>query len=368
MGNRQGALAYLEGAPAIGVNPEFWRGRRVFVTGHSGFFGGWFCLWLTRLGADVTGFSLAPPTRPNFFEAAGMAGRMSSITGDIRRSNLLSAAMKECDPSLVFHLAAQPLVRPAYAAPVDTFSTNVMGTVNVLQAMRHCEALEGAVIFTTDKVYENAEAGARFVEDDRLGGKEPYGASKACAEIVTSAYRASYFDGHAPVITVRAGNLVGGGDWSADRLVPDAIRAFSAGAPLRIRNPGAVRPWQHALDPARGLLLLGQRLATGEDLPTAWNFGPPDASAVTVGELADCLVRIWGNGSQWINEADGNAPYEAKLLNLDSSLAAERLGWAPLWSLERALKASVEWYQAFLGRRDMGAFSLSQIATMEGVN
>lgn len=349
------------------MTPEFWRGRRVFVTGHSGFFGGWFCLWLLRLGANVTGFSLAPPTRPSLFDAVDLDKQMPSIVGDIRRLNVLKGAMRECDPEIVFHLAAQPLVREAHAAPVDTFATNLMGTVNVLQAMRYCDGIAAGVVFTTDKVYENTETGAGFVESDRLGGFEPYGASKACAEIAVDAYRASYFAA-TPIATVRAGNIIGGGDWAADRLVPDAVRAFAAGKPLRIRNPDAVRPWQHALDPARGLLMLAERLVADESTPTAWNLGPSDESAATAGALADSLVRIWGNGSRWIDEADRDAPYEAKLLNLDSTLARDALGWQPAWSLERALNASVEWYQAFFAREDMHAFSMSQIAAMEGAN
>lgn len=350
------------------MTPDFWRGRRVFVTGHSGFFGGWLCLWLSRLGADVTGFSLAPPTRPNFFDAVGLADDVWSITGDIRRSNVLSAAMRESDPTLVFHLAAQPLVRSAFASPVDTFSTNVMGTVNVLQAMRGCENIEAAVIFTTDKVYENLETGDAYREDDRLGGREPYGASKACAEIVTNAFRQSYFAGHTPIATVRAGNIVGGGDWAPDRLVPDAIRAFGAGRPLRIRNPHAVRPWQHALDPARGLLMLAEKLVSDPAAPLAWNFGPPDEAAVTAGALAGTLARLWGNGAAWAAEGETAAPYEARLLNLDSGLARGSLGWTPAWSLERALKATVEWYQAFLAHKDVRALSLSQITAMQGAN
>ena len=340
----------------------------MFVTGHTGFFGGWMTLWLSHLGADVTGYSLAPPTRPNFFDAVDLAKDIASITGDIRRLNVLSAAMRECDPEIVFHFAAQPLVREAFAAPVDTFSTNVMGTVNILQAMRGCENLTAAIVFTTDKVYQNAETETGYREEDRLGGREPYGASKACSEIVTEAYRQSYFNDSVPIATVRAGNIIGGGDWSADRIVPDAVRAFGAGKALKIRNPGAIRPWQHALDPARGLLLLTEKLATDRSTPDRWNFGPSDNGAATVGTLISAMSDLWGNGASWVNESRADAPYEAKLLNLDSSLARARLGWQPTWSLERTLKATVEWYQAFLGKKDMRAFSLAQISVMEGVN
>lgn len=350
------------------MNSQFWRDRRVFVTGHTGFFGGWLTLWLERLGADVTGYSLAPPTRPNFFGAVGLSDGISSLTGDIRKLNVLSAAMRECDPHIVFHLAAQPLVREAHAAPVETFSTNVMGTVNVLQAMRGCKNIEAAVIFTTDKVYENTETLTGYTEDDRLGGREPYGASKACSEIAVAAYRQSYFGDDVPVATVRAGNIIGGGDWSANRIIPDAVRAFGAGRPLIIRNPEAIRPWQHALDPARGLLMLTERLADDASMPMCWNLGPSDKNAVTAGAVAEAMSGLWGNGARWTTDAGENAPYEARLLNIDSSLARTRLDWQPNWSLDRALKATVEWYQGFLARKDMRALSLAQISAMEGAN
>lgn len=325
-------------------------------------------LWLDHLGADVTGYSLAPPTRPNFFEAVRLSEGISSLTGDVRRLNVLSAAMRECNPEIVIHLAAQPLVRNAYAAPVETFSTNVMGTVNVLQAMRGCDDLAAAVIFTTDKVYENTETETGYREEDRLGGREPYGASKACSEIAVEAYRQSYFGADIPIATVRAGNIIGGGDWSVDRIVPDAVRAFGAGQALKIRNPCAIRPWQHALDPARGLLLLTEKLIADKSAPSCWNFGPADENAVTVGAVADTISDLWGNGACWTAETEDDAPYEAKLLNLDSSLARARLGWQPSWSLDRTLKATVDWYQGFMARQDMRALSLAQISAMEGAN
>ena len=338
------------------------------MTGHTGFFGGWMTLWLSHLGADVTGYSLAPSTRPNFFDAVGLSEGISSITGDIRRLNVLSAAMRASDPEFIFHFAAQPLVREAFAAPVETFSTNVMGTVNVLQAMRGCENVEAAIIFTTDKVYENTESGVDYRERDRLGGREPYGASKACSEIAVEAYRQSYFQEDFPVATVRAGNIIGGGDWSADRIIPDAVRSFSAGRPLKIRNPDAVRPWQHALDPARGLLLLTEKMVSANAVSPGLNFGPAAENAVTVGSLADTMTALWGNGAKWDAEITSDAPYEAKLLNLDNSLALSEIGWKTAWSLERALNATVDWYQGFLARKDMRALSLAQITAMEGAN
>lgn len=325
-------------------------------------------LWLSHLGADVTGYSLLPATRPNFFDAVGLSEGISSITGDIRRLNVLSAAMRASDPEFVFHFAAQPLVREAHAAPVETFSTNVMGTVNVLQAMRGCDNLAAAIIFTTDKVYENTESGVDYREQDRLGGREPYGASKACSEIAVEAFRQSYFQDDFPVATVRAGNIIGGGDWSADRIVPDAVRSFGAGRALKIRNPDAVRPWQHALDPARGLLLLAEKMVSDEAVPAGLNFGPAAENAVTVGALANTMTSLWGNGATWAPEATSDAPYEAKLLNLDSALALSEIGWKTAWSLERALNATVDWYQGFLARKDMRALSLAQISAMEGAN
>ena len=350
------------------MTPEFWQGRRVFVTGHSGFFGGWLTLWLHRLGANITGYSLPPPTRPSFFDAVGLSEGLSSISGDIRRLNILSAAMREADPEVVFHLAAQPLVREAFAAPVETFSSNLMGTVNVLQAMRSCANVEAALMVTTDKVYENRETGDDYREDDRLGGRELYGASKACAEIAIEAFRRSYFDDELKVASVRAGNIIGGGDWSADRIVPDAIRAFGAGQKLKIRNPNAVRPWQHVLDPANGLLMLAEKIALKEDMPECWNFGPAEGSDTTVGLLMDKMCAQWGNGASWRHEGDEDAPYEAKILKLDSTLARARLGWQASWSLDRAVNATVEWYQGFLAKKDMRALSLAQISMMEGAN
>lgn len=325
-------------------------------------------LWLSHLGADVTGYSLAPLTRPNFFDAVDLSEGISSITGDIRRLNVLSSAMRACDPEFVFHFAAQPLVREAHAAPVDTFSTNVMGTVNVLQAMRGCENIAASIIFTTDKVYHNAETGIDYREQDRLGGREPYGASKACSEIAVEAFRQSYLQENFPVVTVRAGNIIGGGDWSADRIIPDAVRSFSSGRPLSIRNPDAVRPWQHALDPARGLLILAEKMVAGDATSPALNFGPAAENAVTVGSLADTMTALWGNGATWASESLSDAPYEAKLLNLDSSLALLEIGWKTTWSLERALNATVDWYQGFFARKDMRALSLAQITAMEGAN
>jgi CDP-glucose 4,6-dehydratase len=359
----------------VGLDPAFWHNRRVFITGHTGFVGGWLALWLTRLGAEVAGYSLAPPTRPSFFEAVRLDEDLCSIIADIRDSDRLSAAMRDFAPEIVFHLAAQPLVRLAHAMPVDTFAVNVTGTANLMQAMRNVPSIAAAVIFTTDKVYDNRERTRGYREYDRLGGREPYGASKACAEMVVDAFRHSYFAGGAgaaalPIATVRAGNIVGGGDWASDRLVPDAIRAFAGARKLRIRRPEAIRPWQHVLDPNRGLLLLAQGLAT--DHPAwagGWNLGPAETDSRSVAEVVGEITRLWGAGAEWVDEgARAGDPFEARRLTLGSEKAAENLSWRPLWPFERMLATTVEWYRAHIAGADMRAASLRQIATFEGTN
>ncbi|MEE8515679.1 MAG: CDP-glucose 4,6-dehydratase, partial [Alphaproteobacteria bacterium] len=270
--------------PGFGLDTGFWAGRRVFVTGHTGFMGGWLCLWLGRLGAEVYGYALTPPTEPSLFEAAGLASHMASTIADVRDYERLSAALQAARPEVVLHLAAQPLVRRAYAEPVETYATNVMGTVNLLEAVRQCPTVRAAVIVTTDKVYENHERTRGYRETDALGGREPYGNSKACAEFAADAYRRSYFhDSDTGIATVRAGNIIGGGDWAQDRLVPDAMRAFAVGEPLHIRHPNSVRPWQHVLEPLSGFLVLAERLAAAPaDWAGGWNFGPDENDARTV--------------------------------------------------------------------------------------
>jgi len=355
------------------VSRAFWAGRKVFVTGHTGFFGGWLCSWLQKMGADVTGYSLAPSTDPSFFEAVGVSSRMRSIIGDIRDADRLRDALTKSQAEMVFHLAAQPLVRLAHAEPVETFDTNVMGTVNLLQAMRAAPSVGAAVIVTTDKVYENVEWHWGYREGDRLGGHEPYGASKACAEIAVEAYRHSYFANRARpmgIATIRAGNIIGGGDWAADRLIPDAIRAFAANVPLVIRNPGAVRPWQHVLDAVRGVLMVGERLAGAPaQWSGPWNLGPPENDAYPVARIADTVTRLWGAGAQWRHEvATTPQPHESRLLTLSSMKALAEMSWKPLWSLDRALAASIQWYKAHLAKDDMWKFSLGQITALEGTN
>ena len=355
------------------IDREFWNGRRVFVTGHTGFIGGWLCAWLRGLGADIAGFSLPPATQPNFFHEFGLADLMESEFGDIRDAAALDSAVTRFEPEIVLHLAAQPLVRLAHADPLETFSTNVIGTAHLMQALRKTPSVRGAVIMTTDKVYENQEQISGYREDDRLGGFEPYGCSKACAELVVDAFRHSYFGGaEAPVgiATVRAGNVIGGGDWSADRLIPDAIRAFVQGTPLHIRSPGAVRPWQHVLDPVNGILMLAENLAKApSSWQGGWNMGPPEHDFHSVSAVADEMVRIWGDGAGWINgAAQIDAPYEAKILTLNPSKAMVRLGWRQRWPIQRAMSATVEWYKAHQSGGDMNALTTHQIEAFQGAN
>ena len=359
---------------AVGIDPGFWHHRRVLVTGHTGFTGGWLCLWLTRLGARVAGYSLAPPTRPNLFEALNLADDMDSLIADIRDPERVNAALSDFDPEIVVHLAAQPLVGQARVQPVETYAVNVMGTVNLMQAMRHAPALRAAVIVTTDKVYENREWPWGYRETDRIGGCEPYGSSKACAELVVEAFRSAYFadrDGPAVgIATVRAGNIIGGGDWAADRLVPDAVRAFAANKKLILRNPDALRPWQHVLDPVRGYLMLAERLhEAAVPWQGPWNFGPAEGDTCAVSAVADEMARRWGHGAAWSAEKPAGAkPYEATLLALNSARAAAALKWAPRWNIARAVAASVDWYKAHLAKNDMREISFQQIDAMQGAN
>ncbi|MEN7430010.1 CDP-glucose 4,6-dehydratase [Chromobacterium sp. TRC.1.1.SA] len=343
------------------VNPAFWRGRRVFLTGHTGFKGSWLSLWLASMGAEVHGYSLAPEQSPALFDIAKVGGRTATALADIRDAAALADAVRSCRPSIVFHLAAQPLVRHSYADPLGTFSTNVMGTANLLEAVRGCPGVEAVVAVTTDKCYENHEWPWAYRESDALGGHDPYSSSKACAELACAAYRRSY-PGIAPIATARAGNVIGGGDWSANRLVPDLLQAFAEGRSLAIRSPEAIRPWQHVLESLAGYLRLAERLAAGqEDAASAWNFGPADDSNRPVAWIADTLARQWGGDAGWHRDGGGH-PHEAQTLRLDSAKARQRLGWTPRWSLEQALSATLDWHRAWLRGEDMQAFTLEQIS------
>ena len=350
------------------MNQSFWRGKRVFLTGHTGFKGSWLSLWLQHLGAELTGYALQPPTQPNLFEKARVGAGMTSIVGDIRDGAKLMAAMRDAVPEIVIHMAAQPLVRRSYIDPVETYSTNVMGTVHLLEATRKCASLRSVVNVTTDKCYENREWLWPYRENDAIGGSDPYSSSKGCAELVTAAYRNSYFNAkcHAQhqlaLASARAGNVIGGGDWAEDRLVPDTLRAFSQGAPVMIRNPHAVRPWQHVLEPLRGYLTLAERLFTeGASYAEAFNFGPREDDAKPVEWIVGRLAAKWGDSAVW--RLDGvSHPHEASLLRLDVSKAADRLAWRPALNLEAGLQLTVDWIRGYYNGQDPHDLTLAQIS------
>jgi CDP-glucose 4,6-dehydratase len=345
------------------IDSSFWRDQRVFLTGHTGFKGAWMALVLTSMGCKVSGFSLAPEDERGIFVAANVADGIHHHLGDIRDYDHLRSAMTQAAPSVVLHMAAQALVRRSYVEPVETYSTNVMGTVHLLEAVRQQPSVKAVVVVTSDKVYENLNWTWGYREIDRLGGHDPYSNSKACSELVADSYRRSFFDqdGATLVATARAGNVIGGGDWAEDRLVPDAIRAFSRGCPLSIRHPYAVRPWQHVLDPILGYLLLAERLVKdGNSFAQPWNFGPFAASEVPVATIVEGLVQAWGTGASWIRDV-GEHPHEATYLRLDCSKAVQELGWRAILGFERALYLTVEWYKAQQHGADMKAVSLYQI-------
>jgi CDP-glucose 4,6-dehydratase len=344
------------------MSPDFWRNRSVFITGHTGFKGGWMALWLSQLGAKVHGYSLEPPTMPNFFTETQLQDRLqSSITADIRDLPKLIAATQAAKPSIIIHMAAQPLVRESYSTPVETFATNVIGTVNVLEAARQSETVQAILNITTDKCYENQEWLWPYRENDRLGGYDPYSSSKACAEIAAVAYRKSFLtQSGIQLASVRAGNVIGGGDWATDRLIPDFLRAIDAGQTLRIRSPNAVRPWQHVLEPLCGYLMLAEHLVTdGAAFAEAWNFGPEEFDSKPVSLILELLCQKIPN-ARWGLEGVPQ-PHEASLLKLDSSKAKARLGWAPRWSLDISLNKTVEWHKAWKEGQSMAKKSIEQI-------
>jgi CDP-glucose 4,6-dehydratase len=351
---------------------KFYAGTRVFVTGHTGFKGSWLSLWLRHLGARVYGYALEPPTEPSLYQLA----RIADVLESDARSNLsdperIGRALDEAQPGVIFHLAAQPLVRASYSDPLETWATNLMGTANVLEAARFTPSVRVIVIITTDKVYENREWPYPYRENDPLGGHDPYSASKAAAEIMTASYRACFFKKaertETRVATARAGNVIGGGDWASDRLLPDCIRAFNAGIPVRLRNPDAVRPWQHVLDPLAGYLALAMRLAgtEGPQFAKAWNFGPDASSDATVGQIAEATARLWGGCARVEYLANGENLHEAGVLRLDSTQARTELDWKPSWSLEQALERTASWYKAWNRKEEMSAFTLGQIRSYE---
>jgi CDP-glucose 4,6-dehydratase len=357
VGQWQGAVENVE------MNPGFWRNKSVFVTGHTGFKGSWLSLWLSSAGAQVHGYSLPPPTDPSLFAVAGLQDVVTShIVGDIRDMERLEHAMTAARPDIVLHLAAQPLVRYSYVEPVETYSVNVIGTVNVLEAVRKCSGVRAVINVTTDKCYDNKEWIWAYRESEPLGGNDPYSSSKACSEIITAAYRNSFLQqAGVAIATGRAGNVIGGGDWALDRLLPDFFRAVASGRTLEVRFPESTRPWQHVLEPLSGYLLLAERLwIDAARYATGWNFGPSDDDAWTVRRILDRLTsRI--PGTAW-RKVDGEHVHEAGYLKLDSSRARAELGWAPRWTLERALDMTIEWHEAWSRDAKMREVCLAQIA------
>lgn len=349
------------------MNAEFWKDKRVFLTGHTGFKGSWMSLWLQAMGAKVTGFSLEPNTEPALFDAAGVAEDMCSVIGDIRDLDALSRAVKEAAPEIVIHMAAQPLVRESYLNPVFNYATNVMGTVHLLESVRQTPGVKAVVIVTSDKCYENREWHWAYREESALGGEDPYSNSKACSELVTHSYRTSFFnparfaEHGVAVASARAGNVIGGGDWAKDRLVPDALAALQAGSPLVLRNPHSTRPWQHVLEPLNGYLVLAEALfREGPQHAEAWNFGPYEFSDRTVGWIVDRLCTLWGMEIPK-HQDTGPKPHEAGYLKVDSSKARAVLGWAPKLDLETTLQWIVDWTKFYQKGGGMKAFTLSQI-------
>ena len=357
-----------EGSVENVVSAEFWKGKTVLVTGHTGFKGGWLCLWLQSLGANVVGYARSPPTTPSLFEVATVGDGMRSIIGDVGDLPRLQAAVSQYVPQIVFHMAAQALVRSSYANPVGTYATNVMGTAHLLEAVRTARGVKVVINVTSDKCYDNREWVWGYRENEPLGGYDPYSSSKGCAELVTAAYRNSFFHPAeyarhgVAVASARAGNVIGGGDWAEDRLVPDFVRATTCGEPLTVRNPVAVRPWQHVLESLRGYLLLAQNLwSDGARYGEAWNFGPDDESVQSVGTVVGTLAELWGGAARWCSSDSVEQLHEAAFLKLDCSKAKMKLGWHPGWNLQTALESTVAWYQAHQAKHDMRAFSLEQI-------
>jgi CDP-glucose 4,6-dehydratase len=353
------------------MNADFWHGKRVLLTGHTGFKGSWISLWLQSMGAQVIGYALTPATQPNLFEDAQVAQGMTSIIGDIRDLNNLQAIFNTHKPEIVFHMAAQPLVRYSYSEPVETYSTNVMGTVNLLEAVRHCKGVKAIVNITTDKCYENREWEWAYRENEPMGGFDPYSSSKGCAELVSAAYRSSFFNGNdyskhgVALATARAGNVIGGGDWAQDRLIPDILAAFEQGKQVNIRNPLAVRPWQHVLEPLRGYLTLAEQLYKhGVQYAEGWNFGPNDEDAKPVKWIVEKMVGMWGKDAAWHRDA-GEHPHEANYLKLDISKARNHLHWYPILRLEDALRLTVEWANQRQAGTDVRQLTLNQISAYQ---
>lgn len=349
------------------VNSQFWKGKKVLVTGHTGFKGAWLTFWLNDMGAKVAGYALAPQTNPSLFDVAGIKEICQHTEGDIRDKKHLRQVITQFQPEIIFHMAAQALVLTSYDNPGLTYETNVMGTLNLLEVARELKSLKALINITTDKVYDNKEWDRGYLESDALGGHDPYSSSKACSEILTSSYRRSFFkDEEVRIITCRAGNVFGGGDWSDNRLIPDAMRAFSQKRPLHVRNPFSIRPWQHVLEPLRAYLMLAEKSYNSAPSSFSYNIGPGDEDAVPVSELAQSVTRFWGAEAKW--ETPENAkpgPHEAKFLKLDCRLARSELGWLPIINLKAGLEMTVRWYKSFYENsslKTLGQIMREQIA------
>ena len=345
------------------IKKSFWKGRRVLITGHTGFKGGWLSLWLTKLGAKVYGYAIDPPNSPSFFKEAKVESFIEkSIYGNILDIELFTKKMLDISPEIVIHMAAQSLVKDSYSNPKLTLSTNIMGTVNLFEAIRKTPSVKAVLNITSDKCYENNETDIGYTEKDPMGGFDPYSSSKGCSELISSAYRNSFFHNSGIALaTARAGNVIGGGDWAKDRIIPDAVRAFQNNKPLLVRNPKATRPWQHVLEPLSGYILLCQRLIESpRDFSEGWNFGPSFGDVSTVSKVVDILSRNWGDGASWTYD-NRYHPHEAALLKLDCSKANTRLNWMPIWHLDQALTETLQWYKSWIDNKDMNQFSLFQI-------
>tara|TARA_B110000879_G_C11168130_1_gene512302 strand:- start:1225 stop:2316 length:1092 start_codon:yes stop_codon:yes gene_type:complete len=351
----------------VSMNKTFWKGKKVFITGHTGFKGSWTVIWLKKLGAIVKGYSLEPNTNPSLFVEANIADNIESEIGDITDIESLKKSIIDFQPEIVIHMAAQPLVRLSYKNPVDTYNTNVMGTVNILESIRFCKSVKALVNVTTDKCYQNNEWDWGYRENEPMGGHDPYSSSKGCSELVTSAYRSSFFseESSAFIATARAGNVIGGGDWSEDRLVPDILKAFEKKQPVLIRNPLATRPWQHVLEPITGYLMLAENLyLSNKDFSSGWNFGPNDIDVREVGDVLDYFVANWPEDVSWEVDSDEH-PHEAQLLKLDISKARTKLKWQPVWSLDETLQSIIDWHYAWKSKKNMRDVTMNQINEYE---
>jgi len=349
------------------MSTAFWKDKKVFITGHTGFKGSWLCLWLHKLGAKVTGYALNPPTTPSLFELCNISGLVNSVIADIRETDKLTEAMQKVSPEIVIHMAAQPLVRESYKNPVETYEINVMGTVNLFEAVRRCRCVKAVINVTTDKCYENQEWVWGYRENEPMGGYDPYSNSKACSELVTAAYRNSFFNPGdyanygVAIASARAGNVIGGGDWAMDRLIPDCIRALLKGEKIVIRNANAVRPWQHVLEPLSGYLLLAKKLYDdGPRYAEGWNFGPDDRDAKPVECIVDTMCKKWGQNASYETDK-GEHPHEARYLKLDCSKAKTELGWYPRWNLEMAIDSIIDWTRAYKENKDLRQSCFKQI-------